>query len=146
MQIAIRSFREIVGEFTGNSSFIISVIIVGLLLSIFAGQLGTLLFYIVVAITLWAKQWDWKYFGITKPNWPNTIFKAFLFTAIVGGIYAIIILIIRGRFLDTIMRMWLSLKLTVLTRCPTAPDEGSASPVLCYGIAIAIGTSLSMVF
>jgi membrane protease YdiL (CAAX protease family) len=74
-----RSFRENVEKYTGKSSFIVSVIIVGLLLSIFAGQLGTLLFYIVVLITLWATRWDWKYFGITRPNWPKTIFKAFLF-------------------------------------------------------------------
>ena len=77
---------------------------------------------------------------------PAGVFKAFLFAAIVGGIYAIIILMTRGHVLDTIRRMWLSLKLTVLTHRPIAPDEGSASPVLCYGIAIAIGTSLSMVF
>jgi membrane protease YdiL (CAAX protease family) len=79
MQKTERSFREKVEKFTGKSLFIITVIIVSLLLSIIAGQLGTLLFYIVVLITLWAKRWDWKYFGMTRPNWPKTIFKAFLF-------------------------------------------------------------------
>ena len=74
-----RSFREKVEKFTGKSLFIVTVIIVSLLLSIFAGQLGTLLFYIVVLITLWATRWDWKYFGMTRPNWPKTIFRAFLF-------------------------------------------------------------------
>ncbi len=79
MQETNRSFREKVEKFTGKSLFIVTVIILCLLLSIFAGQLGTLLFYIVVLITLWSKRWDWKYFGITGPNWPETVFKAFLF-------------------------------------------------------------------
>ncbi|MFC2135950.1 lysostaphin resistance A-like protein [Bacteroidota bacterium] len=79
MQETKISFREKVGNVTGKSLFIVTVIIVCLLLSIFAGQLGTLLFYIVVLITLWAKRWDWKYFGITRPNWSNTISKAFLY-------------------------------------------------------------------
>ena len=79
MQKTNRSFREKVGKFTGKSLFIVTVIIVSLLLSIFAGQLGTLLFYIVVLITLWAKRWEWKFFGMARPDWPETIFKAFLF-------------------------------------------------------------------
>ena len=79
MQEIKGSFREKVEIFTRNSLFIAAVIIVGLLLSVFAGQLGTLLFYIVVLITLWATKWDWKSFGITRPNWPETIGKAFLF-------------------------------------------------------------------
>jgi len=81
------SFREKVEKITGKTLFIVPVIIVNLLLSIFAGQLGTLLFYIVVFIMLWARRWDWKYFGITRPNWSKTIFKAFLFTL---GIFIII--------------------------------------------------------
>ena len=74
------TFREKTEIFTGKSIFIIPVIIVSLLLLIFGGQLGTLLLYIVVFITLWAKRWDWKYFGLTRPNWPKTIYKAVLFT------------------------------------------------------------------
>ena len=77
---------------------------------------------------------------------PAGVFNAFLFTAIVGGIYAIILLLYKGRFAESMNRIWQALKLTVLTRSPTAPDEKKTGPVLCYGIAIAIGTSLSMVF
>ena len=80
MQKMKRSFREEVETFTQKSFFFVTVIVVSLLLSLFAGQLGTLLLYIAVFITLWAKRWDWKYFGITRPNWPKTISKAFLFT------------------------------------------------------------------
>jgi hypothetical protein len=43
-------------------------------------------------------------------------------------------------------RMWLALKLTIVTHSPMAPDENKTGPILCYGIAIAIGTSLSIVF
>ena len=78
MQKTKRSFREKVERLSGKSVFIVTVIVVGLLLSIFAGQVGTLLLYIVVLITLWAKRWDWKYFGLTKPNWPKTILNAFI--------------------------------------------------------------------
>lgn len=73
-------FREKTEKFVGKSSFIVTAITVGLLLSIFAGQLGTLLFYIAVLVTLWAKRWDWKYFGLTRPNWLKTIIKAFIFS------------------------------------------------------------------
>ena len=77
---------------------------------------------------------------------PAGVFNAFLYTAIVGGIYAIIILLYTGRFADSMNRMWLALKLTIVTHSPMAPDEKKTGPALCYGIAIAIGTSLSMVF
>ena len=77
---------------------------------------------------------------------PAGVFNAFLFTGIVGGIYAIIILLYKGRFAESMNRIWQALKLTVLTHSPMAPDEKKTGPVLCYGIAIAFGTSLSMVF
>jgi membrane protease YdiL (CAAX protease family) len=80
MQNTKLTFREKTEAFIGKSHFIVSVIVVSFLLSIFAGQLGTLLFYIVVLITLWATRWDWKYFSMTRPNWPKTILKGFLFS------------------------------------------------------------------
>jgi prepilin peptidase CpaA len=77
---------------------------------------------------------------------PAGVFKAFVFTAMIGGIYAIIILVISRHFLDLIGRTWQSMKLSLLIRSPVAPTERKATPVICYGIAIALGTSLSMVF
>jgi membrane protease YdiL (CAAX protease family) len=75
--------RDRVEKTSGQAPFILIMISVGLLLSIFAGQSGTLLFYIVVLITLWCKRWDWGYFGVMKPaSWPETIIKAFLFSII----------------------------------------------------------------
>ena len=78
---------------------------------------------------------------------PAGVFKAFLFTAIVGGVYAVIILAYHGQLVGFMKRIALSLKLSLLARGPTLlPNEGKASPILCYGIAIALGTSLSLFF
>jgi membrane protease YdiL (CAAX protease family) len=65
---------------------------------IFAGQTGTLLFYIVVFITLWSKKWDWKYFGLTKPDWLKTIYK--------GLFYAIGIFIINDFIIQPIIEFY----------------------------------------
>ena len=78
---------------------------------------------------------------------PAGVFKAFLFTAIAGGVYAIIVLAYHGQLVGFIKRFALSAKLSLMTRVPAfLPNENKESPILCYGIAIAIGTSLSMVF
>lgn len=61
-------FRDKIEKTVGQDYFILITIFIGLLLSIFAGQSGTLLFYIVVLITLWAKRWDWGYFGVNKTS------------------------------------------------------------------------------
>lgn len=87
MQETQKSFRETVELVTGKSLFVVVVIIVSLLCSIFAGQLGALLLYMVVFTTLWARKWDWKYFGLTRSNWRIAIFKALLFTI---GIFVLI--------------------------------------------------------
>ena len=78
---------------------------------------------------------------------PAGAFKAFLFTAIVGGIYALVVLAYHGQLLVFMKRIAQSVKLSLLTQMPMlVPNEEKTSPVLCYGIAIAVGTSLSMVF
>ena len=50
---------------------------------------------------------------------PAGVFNAFLFTAIVGGIYALIVLAYHGQLVGFIKRFALSLKLSLLTRGPT---------------------------
>jgi prepilin peptidase CpaA len=78
---------------------------------------------------------------------PAGVFNAFLYTAIVGGIYALMVLAYHGQLVGFMKRIVLSLKLSHLSReSMLMPNEEKASPVLCYGIAIAIGTSLSLVF
>lgn len=72
-------FREKTKKFVTKPYFIVSLISVCFLLFI-AKLPGTPLLYITILITLWAIRWDWKYFGMTRPNWPKTIIKAFLFS------------------------------------------------------------------
>ncbi len=79
MQRIKKSFREKTEKFVTKPYFIVTLIGVSFLLFL-VKQPGTLLFYITILITLWAKRWDWNYFGFTKPNWPKTIIKAFLFS------------------------------------------------------------------
>lgn len=73
------TFRKKIENFVTRPFFIVTLISVSFILY-FVEQPGTPLFYITILITLWAKKWDWKYFGIAKPNWPKTIFKALLFS------------------------------------------------------------------
>jgi len=80
---------------------------------------------------------------------PAGVFKAFLFTAIVGGIYALFVLAYHGQLAGFMKRFALSVKLSLMTRGPTLvpnENESKASRALCYGIAIAAGTSLSILF
>jgi prepilin peptidase CpaA len=76
---------------------------------------------------------------------PKGVFIAALFSAAIGGVYALILLLINRRFLKgLISRHATTLKTFVMTRqfilIPAAKDE--KKPKLCYGIAIALGTLL----
>jgi prepilin peptidase CpaA len=79
---------------------------------------------------------------------PKGIFTAFLFTAVIGGIYALILLVmnphIRKGF---ITRHATTLKTSVMRRqfIPNPAVQDEKNPKLCYGIAIALGT-LSYMF
>lgn len=66
-------------NFVTSPIFIVTLISLSFLLYIIK-QPATPVFYIAVLITLWAIKWDWKYFGITKPNWSKTITKALIFS------------------------------------------------------------------
>ena len=76
---------------------------------------------------------------------PKGVFKAFLFTAIVGGIYAIVLLASHGYLKETAKRYGKILKAFVLTKqfiyLPAPPAE--KKPRLYYGLAIASGTFIS---
>jgi prepilin peptidase CpaA len=79
---------------------------------------------------------------------PRGVFAAFLFTAIIGGVYALILLLIHRQYSKgLITRHVRTLKTFAVTRqfipIPAAEDE--QKPKLCYGIAIALGT-LSYMF
>lgn len=65
------------------------------------------------------------------------------FSAIVGGVYALIVLIFNIEYLkDLIKRSYITIKSFVFTKqfIPIPADNALKKPKLCYGVAIAIGT------
>jgi len=75
------------------------------------------------------------------------IFVAFLLTAIIGGIYAIItILLHQEQFKGFFTKQLITLKLFILTRkfIPDPVEDNNKKPRLCYGVAIALGTFIYM--
>ncbi len=71
------------------------------------------------------------------------VFVAFLLTAIIGGIYAIItILLHQKQFKGFFTKQLITLKLFILTRkfIPDPVEDSNKKPKLCYGVAIALGT------
>jgi len=74
---------------------------------------------------------------------PKGVMIACLFTAIVGGVYALIVLLFNIQYLKGfITRSAITVKAFAFTRnfIPIPADESEKKPRLCYGIAIAIGT------
>jgi len=77
----------------------------------------------------------------------KSVFVAFLLTALVGGMYAfIIILLNKKQFKGFFKKHLLTLKLFILTRkfIPDPAEENNNKPKLCYGVAIALGTFIYM--
>lgn len=78
---------------------------------------------------------------------PAGVFQAFLFTAVIGGIYAMIMMAFKGELMPFLKRLFFSLKLSLVTGKPNIlRSDGKASTILCYGIAIGVGTVLSLLF
>jgi prepilin peptidase CpaA len=78
---------------------------------------------------------------------PKNVFVAFLFTALVGGIYAVILILLNQKqFKGFFKKQLITLKLFILTReFISDPVENSdKKPRLCYGVAIALGTCIYM--
>ena len=76
---------------------------------------------------------------------PKGCVTACLFTAIAGGIYALIVFLFNMQYLKGfISRSAITVKAFAFTRTfiPISADESEKKPRLCYGIAIAIGTLL----
>ncbi len=77
---------------------------------------------------------------------PGGVFDAFLYTAVIGGLYALFLLIMNGNLLKTLGRYGCVLRTFILTRSFMVPPaaERKKMPALCYGVAIAAGTLLSV--
>ena len=77
----------------------------------------------------------------------KSVFIAFLITALVGGIYAIILILLnKKQFKGFIKKQFITLQLFILTRkfIPDPVEENNKKPKLCYGVAIALGTFIYM--
>jgi prepilin peptidase CpaA len=77
------------------------------------------------------------------------VFFAFLSSAVVGGIYAVILtLVYRQHFRGFYKKQITSLMNFLLTRkyIPNPEDSDPKKPRLCYGLAIALGTGIYIFF
>jgi prepilin peptidase CpaA len=73
------------------------------------------------------------------------VFFAFLCTAIVGGVYALVLILIhRPHFSGFLKKQMTTLWTFILTKkyIPDPIQAGQNRPRLCYGLAIALGTGL----
>jgi prepilin peptidase CpaA len=78
---------------------------------------------------------------------PKGVFVAFLCTALIGGIYAVILLGLHGHLKESVKRYGTMLKTYIFTMSLVylPPAKIVKMPVLPYGVAIALGTSLSFI-
>jgi len=79
---------------------------------------------------------------------PQGVFQAFIGTALVGGIYALLILAAKGYLMDTLKRFGLMLKTFFMTKkfIYIPPTREEKAPLLCYGVAISLGTMSSIFY
>ena len=77
---------------------------------------------------------------------PGGVFTAFLFTAVVGGVYALILLGARGYLTHALRQAVSTIKTFVLTGTFILPSVATRRKnlELYYGFAIAVGTFLSV--
>jgi prepilin peptidase CpaA len=118
----------------------------GLLFSIEGLFLGLALF-IVFYLTAGMGAGDIKLMGaVGGLIGYKGVFMAFLGTALVGGIYALILLTLHGHLKETIKRYGAILKVSIFTRrfAYFPPEKKEKMPVMAYGVAIAFGTLLSI--
>jgi prepilin peptidase CpaA len=74
------------------------------------------------------------------------VFAAFFCTAAVGGIYAIGLMAASGILRKKMKSYWTTFTTLLITKQVVwlSADKTDASPKLCYGVAIAVGTLLSL--
>lgn len=79
---------------------------------------------------------------------PRGVLSAFLFSALAGGVYALVLLLVRGSLRASLERYGAMLKSFFLTGRVNylPPAESEERPRLRYGIAIAVGTVLSILW
>ena len=78
---------------------------------------------------------------------PKTVLNAFLFTGIIGGIYAVVIILFRFEASKKLLnRIMVTLRALLSTGnfIPIPAGEDEKPPNLCYGIAIALGALITI--
>lgn len=76
---------------------------------------------------------------------PKGVFIAFLLTAVIGGIYALVLLTLHGHLKEMAKRCVTYLKTFIFTQkftSPSSPEKGEKLK-LRYGLAISLGTFIS---
>lgn len=75
------------------------------------------------------------------------VFQAFLYTCIVGGIYSLTVMLFDPKMLKSVMiGFWRALNIFIASKqFSYAPvNSGKKLPKLCYGVAIAGGTAITV--
>lgn len=78
---------------------------------------------------------------------PKGVFIAFLFTSIIGCIYALLLLSLYGGLKEIVKKYGMMLKALIITKqmsCVYIPEGEGKPKKLCYGLAIGLGTVLSV--
>lgn len=76
----------------------------------------------------------------------SNIFTAFIFTCLAGGVYSLVVLL---RHRTQVGRIFANIKMTIMNmlvarRFEYEPVADAVLPRLCYGVAIAIGTTIAV--
>jgi|OpeIllAssembly_1097287.scaffolds.fasta_scaffold756728_2 prepilin peptidase CpaA len=77
---------------------------------------------------------------------PEEVLVAFLYSALIGGLYAIVVLYRHGALREAIIQLGHTLVGLVLATGFTMPSSRAFAgiPRLCYGVAISLGTVLAV--
>jgi prepilin peptidase CpaA len=77
---------------------------------------------------------------------PAGVLHAFLLSAVCGGVYALVLVLVkRNRFQGFFRKKWMDLQLFLMTKKYSLEKKDPSEPRLCYGLAIAVGSVLYMV-
>lgn len=76
---------------------------------------------------------------------PKGVFLAFVYTAILGGAYALILLVLHKELWNFLKRYsWVIRELIMPGSGSVSLDKRKEMPALCYGVVIALGTLLPL--
>ncbi|MBD80650.1 MAG: hypothetical protein CL840_17175 [Crocinitomicaceae bacterium] len=74
------AFKQQVEAFLNKPHLHVATVILVLGLSALIGGIGYFFGMLVVLLTLWARNWDWGFFGIAEPNWKRAVVQGLLYS------------------------------------------------------------------